>query len=204
MELMELPLIADVCGETKYPTIEEYNFWHLANNRIFYVETEIDERILELQKFILHFNLIDKGVEKELRKPIYVILDTPGGLLSESMSVATTIANSTTPVYTVNVAEAYSGGAILLIAGQKRFCMPYSKAMIHTGSGGVSGTFEQTEAMQKVYKKQVDEMGRFILERSGMDAKLFNRNKSKDWYFDASEQENLLGCTIIQSLDEII
>ena len=132
-------------------------------------------------------------------------MDTPGGLLSETMSLASTIIMSKTPVITINIAEAYSGGCLLLLAGHKRYTFQYAKAMVHTGSGGVSGTYEQTEQAQKIYKKQVDEMGSYILERSGMDEKIYKRNKSKDWYMDANEQIQYgIVNGIINSLDEII
>jgi ATP-dependent protease ClpP protease subunit len=56
-----------------------------------------------------------------------------------------------------------------------------------------------------MYKKQVEEMGQYILERSGMDEKLYKRNKAKDWYLDAQEQVSTGLChEIITSLDQII
>lgn len=112
---------------------------------------------------------------------------------------------SKTPVITVNVAEAYSGGCLLLLAGHKRYAFKYSKAMLHTGSGGISGTYEQTEQAQKNYRKQIEEMSSYILERTGMDEKLYKRNKSKDWYMDSNEQvQNNIVHSIVSSLDEII
>lgn len=182
-----------------------FKLWQLEEDRMYYIDYEIDETVLEIQQAIILHNKEDKGIPVEDRKPIIIMLDTPGGLLAETMSVASTMIMSKTPVYTVNVAEAYSGGGLLLLAGHKRFCFPYSKAMLHTGgrSGG-GGTFEQTEAAQKLYKKQVQEMCDYIIERTQMDSKLFNKNRTKDWYFDAKEQEEILGCSIVKNLEEII
>ncbi len=191
--------------DIKLPDPELVNYWRLAENRIFYVDFEIDESILELQRSIITINMADKGIEPENRLPIRILIDSPGGLLSETMSLCSTIIMSRTPIITINVAEAYSGGCLLLLAGHKRYTFPYAKAMLHTGSGGVSGTYEQTEQAQKNYKKQVDEMGAYILEQSGMDEKVFKRNKSKDWYFDANEQIQYgIVDKIITNLDEII
>ena len=48
-------------------------------------------------------------------------------------------------------------------------------------------------------------MGAYILERSGMDEKIYKKNKSKDWYLDATEQVNVgLVHAIVTDLDEII
>lgn len=187
------------------PSPEMVNYWRLAEERIFYIDYEIDEGVLEIQRAIIAINIADRDIEPSMRKKIRIFIDSPGGLLGETMSLATTIILSKTPVITINIAEAYSGGALLLLAGHERYAFPYSKAMIHTGSGGVQGTYEQTEQAQKVYKKQVDEMGSYILERSGMDEKIYKKNKAKDWYMDSEEQIKYgLAHKIVTNLDEIL
>lgn len=168
------------------PALLEY--YRLAEHRIFYVDYEINMNILEIQRELILINIADEGIPINERVPIIILIDSPGGLLSETMCVACSIMQSKTPVITVNIAEAYSGGALLLLAGHKRYALPYSKAMIHTGFGSMSGTFEQAEERQKLYKKEVDEMGKYILERSGMDKRVFNKNKAKDWYMTTDEQ----------------
>lgn len=181
------------------------NYWRLAEDRIFYINDEITEETLEIQKAIISINIEDKNVKIEDRKPIYVYINTNGGLLQETMSLSQVMILSKTPVITVNIGAAYSGGALLLLAGHTRYAMKYTKAMIHTGSSGIAGTYEQTEAAQKAYKKQIDEMAEYILDRSGMDDKLFKRNKSKDWYLDHDEQLKYgLVHHIVTSLDQIV
>lgn len=206
MPMQELQIeLPEHLEDIKLPSPELLSYWRLAENRIFYIDYEIDESVLEIQRNILLINMSDKDIKPEDRKPIKILIDSPGGLLSETMSLASTIMMSKTPVITINIAEAHSGGCLLLLAGHKRYTFPYAKAMIHTGSGTVSGSFEQTEQAQKIYKKQVDEMGTYILERSKMDEKVYKRNKSKDWYMDADEQvQNGIVHGIITDIDEII
>ena len=127
------------------------NFYRLAENRIVYLDAEIDESVLELQKMIFSWNLEDKdmGLPTENRQPIVLIIDSPGGMLDETMSICSTIKLSKTPIYTVNVAQAYSGAALIFMSGHRRFVFPYAKTMIHSGgTTGIGGTFEQTEAAQ--------------------------------------------------------
>lgn len=201
---MQLDLPMNI-GNLQLPDPELLNYYKLAEHRIFYINDEINEYTLEIQKAIIAININDKDIEISERKPIFIYINTNGGLLQETMSLAQVMIMSKTPVFTVNVGSAYSGGALLLLAGHKRYALKYSKAMLHTGSGGVSGTYEQTEAAQKVYKKQVDEMSRYILERSGMDEKVFKRNKAKDWYLDHDEQVKYgLVHSVVTNLDEII
>lgn len=187
------------------PAPEMVNFWRLSENRIFYIDFEIDEAVMEIEKAIIAINIADKGISAEERKPIKIFINTLGGLLAETFSLCSTIMLSKTKVITVNVGEAYSAGCLILLAGHERYTFPYGKAMIHTGSGGVQGTYEQTEQAQKIYKKQIDEMGAYILERSQMDDKVYKRNKAKDWYLDAEEQIKYgIVSEIVTDLDTIL
>ena len=183
------------------------NFWRLAENRIYYVDGEIDDNALELQKAIICINLADKNIPVEQRKPIKILINSGGGFLTEAMSLASTFKMSTTPVWTYNVGNAYSGACILLVAGQKRFAMPYASALFHSGgvSGTVNATFEQSQESQKQYKKEVDNMCRFFVENTTIEEKVFKRNKTKDWYFSAEDQVKYgMVDTIMESLEDVL
>lgn len=164
------------------------NYWRLAEKRIFYIEDEIDESILELQKSIININIADMGIAPENRAPITILINSPGGLLSETFLVIDTLLGSKTPIITVNIGYAYSGGALLLLAGHKRYSLAHAKFMLHSGSSQQSGTYEQCVEQQKLYQKQMDEMAEYIRSRTAIDEKTFKQNRNKDWYMDTSEQ----------------
>ena len=65
-------------------------------------------------------------------------------------------------------------------------------------------TAEQIEEAQKNYKKQINAMKEYILSRTEMDEKTFNKNKSKDWYLTVDELEKFKVATIIDSFDFIV
>lgn len=180
-------------------------YWRLANQRIFYIDTDIDETVLDIQRNIMTINLEDAGIPAENRQPIILMISSPGGYLVETMELCQTILLSKTPVYTVNMGMAYSGAALILMAGHKRFAFPLAKAMVHSGSSGSAGTYEQQEAQQQLYKKQVTEMGQFILAHTTIDEKTYKKNRAKDWYM-TDEEQVAYGVVdqIITSLDEII
>lgn len=181
-------MLEDLLKNSILPCVDEVNVWKLAENRVFYLDYDIDETVFEIQRAIINFNIEDSELDVDNRVPIKILIDSPGGNLDETMALASTITMSKTPVYTINVGIAYSGAGVILMAGHKRFAFPYSRALIHTGSGCLTGTFEQTETAQKNYKKQVDEMGKFILSHSSIDDKTYKKYKNQDWYLDSSEQ----------------
>lgn len=51
----------------------------------------------------------------------------------------------------------------------------------------LSGTAEQIDSAQKNYKKQIEDMKSYVLERTSIDEKTFNKNRSKDWYLTEEE-----------------
>ena len=179
--------------------------YRLAESRIHYIDYQIDVSILDIQRQIILYNLEDKDIPIEQREPIKLLIDSPGGLLVESMSLANVIKMSKTPVWTFNIAVAYSGAALLLMSGHKRYALPNSTAMIHTGDCELGGTYEQVEAQSKKYQKIVADMGTFILENTSIDQKLYRKNKAKDWYMDCKEQLDYgLVDEIVSNLFEIL
>ena len=170
------------------PNPELVNFWNLAEKRIFYINQEIDSAILDFQRDLIRINYEDKDVPIEERKPIFFLINSYGGLLSETMSLAASMLMSKTPVITINVGASYSGGSVLLLAGHKRYALPYSKAMIHTGSNEFGGTHEQVQAQSKKYEREIADMISFILERTKLSKKEYNKRKTQDWYLIGDEQ----------------
>lgn len=173
-------------------------------DRVYWVEGDIDESIMDLSKLILRCNREDKGIPVEDRKPIKIFISSCGGLLDETMALVKLIGISKTPVYTIDACYAYSAASLILISGHKRYAMPGTKCLFHSGSGGTSGTFDQVQAATEDYKKMVKQMQDYIMSRTNIEQKLFNKKKAYDWYLDADEMlEKGVVDEIVEDLDKI-
>ena len=206
MELM-LPEIATTgnLSTMQLPEIGDYNFWQLYNNRILTVEDNITEWDYHIVKDILKINMEDFGKPKEERKPIIILINSNGGFLDITNSIVDTIKISTTPVWTVNMGNALSGGCIIFLAGEKRFTVNNSWTMTHPGSGGVSGNYNETVEQTKVWNEQVKNMGSHIMERTGIDDKTWRKYKNKDGWLNADQQiEFGFATDKLESLDQIL
>ena len=170
------------------PSIGLFNDYILREKRIFYIDYEIDINILDLQREIIRINFEDSKIPVEERVPIKILIDTIGGNLAETMSLVSTIEMSKTPIYTINAAEAYSGGCMILMSGHKRYAMPYSIALIHTGNGELNGTHEQVMAQSQQYAKQIKNVGDFICSHTKINEKIYKKKKEQDWYLDLNQQ----------------
>lgn len=187
------------------PTPELVTYWQNENDRIFWIEDEITDALFECSKQIIRFNQMDKGIPAEDRKPIKFFIDSPGGDLETMLAFIGLVEISKTPIWTINAGVAYSAAGLILMSGHKRFALPNSQALIHTGSGQIGGTFDQTTEQMKNYKQMVDKMKNFIISHTKIDLKLFNKNKSKDWFINTEDQLELgIVDTIVSDLDEII
>lgn len=197
-------VIPEDLATAKLPSPELVNYYKDYDNRVIFVG-DVDDCLFDVTKQIYEYNRQDKGKKVEDRTPITIQIMSYGGDLYQAYALISAILASTTPVYTINCGVAMSAGLLILLAGHRRFAMKYSTAMIHSGSGGAQGTYEQMEEQQKNYKKLVDLMRNYIMERTTIDSKLFNKNKTKDWYITDSEQVELgIVSKIVENLDEII
>lgn len=203
-ELMKL-LIPENLENLQLPSPELLTYYRNLEDRVIWIDYGVDESILEVSKLIMYFNKLDKDIPAEERKPIKLLLYSYGGDGQACFSLLDIIALSKTPVWTINMGVAMSAGLLILLAGHKRFCLKNSTALAHSGSGGTSGSFEQTEAQMKDYKRFVDTMRNYIIERTKIDTKTFNKYKSKEWYLYSEDQIKYgIVNKIIDDIDNIL
>lgn len=184
-----LPSILEDAKNENYISPEEYTYWKARENRIFYIDYEVDEcySLIELSKIIIQMNIDEKDIPKENLKPIYLFVHSYGGDLDQSQAFCDLCISSRIPIVTIAMGVAMSAGFLIMLAGHKRYAFKHSQLLVHTGSGTLSGTAEQIEEAQKNYKKQIEGMKEYILSRTEVPEKVFNKNRNKDWYLTSSE-----------------
>ena len=194
-------------ADMKLPAPELVDYYNDMHNRVIYVDYDIDNTLMrEVGRQILEYNRVDKGKPSNERIPIVMLINSCGGDLSATYATIAIMETSITPIITVNMNEAYSAAGLLLMAGHKRYCMPRSQILIHSGSAqGIGGNYEDIQESTKSYKKMVEEMREFIVSKTSIDKALMKKNQSRDWYLDTSEQINL-GCVdeVLADLDNIL
>ena len=206
MEIL-LPSILNDAENEKYLSPEMYTYWKARENRTFYIDYEIDEcySLIELSKIIIQMNMEERIIPKEDLKPIYLFVHSYGGDLEQAFYFCDLVMSSRIPIVTIAMGAAMSAGFLIFCAGHKRYAFKHSQLLVHSGSAGFQGTAEQIEEAQKNYKKQLNEMKIYILERTNIDEKVFNKNKAKDWYLTADEliKYNVVD-KLINNFDEIL
>ena len=181
------------------------DFYQDEQDRVFWVTTEINDSLLDLVKMIIKCNKADKGKLVEERTPIKVFIDSPGGDVCALWTTIKAIEISKTPVYTINYCTAYSAAADLLASGHKRFALPGTSVMVHSGSCMFGGTMEQAENMKKHFDKLGKKVTDYFLAHTKIDPKTFKKKAPSDWYMDEDDAlQNGVIDEIITDLDVIL
>ena len=195
--------IADI----KLPDPDLLGHYKDIENRLIWIDGDIDECILQdVGGQILEYNRQDKGIPVEERKKIVILINSGGGVLDSTYATIAIIEKSKTPVITVNMSTAHSAAGLILLAGHKRYCMPRSQMLIHSGSAsGISGNFEDIQESTKAYKKVIEDMRAYIVEKSKIDKALLMKKSKSDWYLTVADMLSY-GCvdSELTDLDDIL
>lgn len=115
--------------------------------------------------------------------PIVIYINSPGGDLNATFTIIAAIEISTTPVYTVNAGRAWSGGFFILIAGHKRFAIPYASYLFHEGSTCYGGDAHKALQEADFYKYQLNQLRDITLDNTKIGDSLYEKHKKDDWWF---------------------
>jgi ATP-dependent Clp protease protease subunit len=151
---------------------------------------EIDGNVGDaIDSYIRFFNRQDEqdGIPVEERVPIKIYIDSPGGDLVATFTMINSIRMSKTPVWTINIGAAYSGGFFTFIAGHKRFAYPLASFLFHEGSTGTSGDAGKFRNFADFYKKELDNLKKVVLEYTDITEEDYEKHINDDWWFTAEE-----------------
>ena len=137
--------------------------------------------------YIEYWNQKDKNIPVDEREPIKLIIDSPGGFLTDSLTIIDAIKLSKTPVYGICTGCAYSGGFFIFISCDERFAYPHASFLFHEGAtsnGGTSGQFQNYAAF---YKKQLDQLKDIVVSNTKITAEEYKEIKKDDIWYDVNE-----------------
>lgn len=196
--------VPESTANMQLPDPDLRDFYRDEEDRIFWLDTNVDDCTLDLVKMIIRCNRMDKDKSVEERTPIKIMINSDGGDVQVMMTIIEAIKISKTPVYTVCFSSAMSAAAEILAAGHKRYALPGTCVMVHSGSCSYGGTMEQAES----YKKYVDYLTKratdMFLANTKINAKTLKKKGASDWYMNEYEAlENGVIDKVISELDEI-
>lgn len=145
----------------------------------------------EIVKHIIRYNVEDKDIPVENRKPIKLYITSPGGDVYAGFELIDVIENSKTPVYTINMGYQFSMGFLLGLSGHKRFATKNAKFLWHDGTSGALNSATKVRDEMEFQGRVEDRTRQYILDRSKIDPDLYDSKLRVEWYMFADEAKEL-------------
>lgn len=197
-------LLKDTEAGLTLPSPYLLDYYRDLDKRILNIDDEINDDDLAIARNIMRFNVEDKGLPVDQRVPIIIMINSPGGEMQCTWSIINAIRISKTPVYTVTYCTAMSAAALILASGHKRFAMPGSTILVHSGSCAYSGDVEKVESAKKYYDGFSKNINEYLAKVTKISPKELKRRGAVDWFMTAEEaQQNGVIDTIIDDFDQL-
>jgi ATP-dependent Clp protease protease subunit len=138
-------------------------------------------------------NAVIKGIRdanaKSTSKPIYLLLDSPGGSVIDGARIISEMQASQAPVYTVCVQLCASMAAMILEYGKERYAVDRSIIMFHPASVGalVQGELDKVVSRFSFLQRYVDKMDHHTAARAGQTYAEFKAKTSRELWIDAED-----------------
>lgn len=162
------------------------DLWSRLNqDRVVFISEEIEPRMASIVVAqLMYLESQDKV------SPIYLYINSPGGVVSAGLSIFDTINYISPPVHTVCVGIAASMASILLAGGEKghRYMTENSEVMIHqpsTGTGRVQVT--DLEIVAKHGARTKERLTKIMSNLTGQEYNKCLEDMERDYYMTAEE-----------------
>lgn len=143
----------------------------------------------DIVNLIQRYNAIDTkaNIPVEKRKPIWIAISSSGGDMFGTWTLINTMKSSKTPIYTVNVGDAFSAACLVLLSGHKRFSLRGTNHLIHSGSISYGGQKEIAESAKKYMDKLDKKAQDWLIDRTKIDLKTYKSKAPKDLWMDEED-----------------
>lgn len=158
-------------------------FSRLMMDRQIFLGTEINSDVANIVTAQLLW------LEQQSDSDIQLLLNSPGGSVSDGLQIVDTMNLIKPDVSTTVVGTAASMGAIISSSGTqgKRYILPHARFMIHQVLGGASGQCADIQIQAEHMKSLQKELYTILSENSGFTFEEIEKMADRDRWFTSSE-----------------
>jgi ATP-dependent Clp protease, protease subunit len=166
-------------------------------------EMTLDELMLENRVVFLVGEINHASAARVMMQMLYLedqkrgqdinfYINSPGGSVDDTLAIYDTMSFISSDVATFCIGRAYSGGAVLLCAGEKgkRHILPHAKVMIHQPWGGVTGQTSDIQIQAEQIIKAKRTLNEIVARHSGQPIEQVEKDGERDKYFSAQEAKD--------------
>jgi ATP-dependent Clp protease protease subunit len=156
----------------------------LLRDRIIFLNGEVNDAVSALVCAQLLF------LESENpNKPIYLYINSPGGVITSGLAMYDTMQYITSPVHTLCMGTARSMGSFLLMAGEpgERCALANASLHVHQPLGGFQGQASDILIHAEEMQRTKDRVIRVYAQHCGRSYEEVERTLDRDRYMTAEE-----------------
>lgn len=178
----------------------------LFQERILWIDGDIEnEAAKRICTCILIANIDDRGIAVKDREPIRIFLRSYGGDADCAFAVIDSIRSSSTQVHTINVGPCDSAAGLIFMAGHKRYMMPHSGVLIHSGDTAMEGSVHSILDAADELKKTDSMMMDYIVSATHIPKETLEQYHRAEWKLDAKDCLHYGVCDkIIRNINEVL
>ncbi len=164
------------------------SYYKDLQRRTVFITEEIGDNCYDLIKLILQWNDEDKDIAPYDRKPIKLVIASPGGALECAESLCNIMEISETPIWTIGIGCVASAASLIFLAGHKRYILQNGYFILHKGSvNKLSGSADEVRAFFADYEKQLDSLRDYYVSHTKYTKEEIDSGISGDWYVRGEE-----------------
>lgn len=187
----------------------------MFEKRIIFLEGPIDHAYINDISMPLGWSCSPRGVIDQIiylsyqsKNPIYLIINSYGGVVDITLSLHDFMKMSQAPIYTVGTGIVASAAALLLSAGTqgKRYVMPNAKTMIHLPEAVFQGNVKDHKIWEKEFERAKNTYIKLLAKYSNKpETEIESLMDRGDHWMNAEETKNSgLADHVINSLSNIL
>lgn len=184
-----------------------FSFYQDRKERVIWLLTEIDSGNYDNVAMIIDWNKEDKDIPIENRKPIKVIVASPGGSLDVTRTLSEIIRLSKTPVIGIAIGTVASGASMVYMSCHRKYAFNNVTFLLHKGScDNLGGNYNELQQFMDNYKKDIEEMTNFYISHTKIEPEIIrNKLKEGDWYISITDAiEYGIVDEILESIDILL
>ena len=188
------------------PDNKQKKYYENLNNRVIWITGEIDDSVYDIISLILDYNREDKDIDFLKRKPIRLVISSPGGSLDHARSLVSVINISKTPIHTIAVGCVASAASLIYLAGHLRYAIDFTYFVFHKGGvENLSGASSELFPFMDNYRQDIAEVVNLYKKFTTFDHDYIEEKLSKgDWYVRLDEAvENSVVDIVIDDIDDL-
>ena len=122
-------------------------------------------------------------------KDISLYINSPGGSVTAGLAIYDTMQYIKPDVSTICLGQAGSMGAVLMAAGEKgkRFCLPYSRFVLHQIMSGIQGQASDIDIRAREIIRIGEMIDEILAKATGRTKEEIQKDSDRDFFLDALE-----------------